>query len=98
MIRTTLSTTALVLVAAACTTMGPPPVASQGMESCTTDTISWVIGNAATPEVVERAQYESHSRDVRVVEPDQAVTLDYREDRLNLHVNKAGAIHEATCG
>lgn len=97
MIRTTLSATALILVAAACTTM-PPPMAGQGMQSCTTDTIGWVIGKAATPEVVERAQYESHSRDVRVVEPDQAVTLDYREDRLNLHVNKAGAIHEATCG
>ena len=65
---------------------------------CTTDPISWVIGQAATPEVVERAQFESRSRDVRVIEPGQAVTLDYRGDRLNLHVNQAGAIHQATCG
>ena len=97
MIRTVLSAAALVLVASACTTL-PPPMAQQPMDACTTDRIGWVIGQAATPEVVERAQYESHSRDVRVVEPGQAVTLDYRGDRLNLHVNKAGAIHQATCG
>ncbi len=98
MIRTVLSATALVFVAAACTTMPPPPVASQNMDGCTTDPIGWVIGKAASPDLVERAQFESHSREVRVIQPDQAVTLDHRGDRLNLHVNKAGAIHQATCG
>ncbi len=98
MIRPVLSAAVLVLVAAACTTMPPPPMAQQTPDSCTTDPISWVIGQAATPEVVERAQFESRSRDVRVIEPGQAVTLDYRGDRLNLHVNQAGAIHQATCG
>ncbi len=98
MIRTALSAATLVLVAAACTTMPPPPMAQQTGESCTTDTIGWVIGQAATPEVVERARFESYSRDVRVIEPGMAVTLDYRGDRLNLHVNGAGAIHQAACG
>lgn len=98
MIRSVLAASALVFVAAACTTMPPPPVASQTMDGCTTDPIGWVIGNAATPDLVERARYESNSRDVRVIGDGQAVTLDYRGDRLNLHVNKAGAIHQATCG
>ncbi len=99
MIRTVLSATAVVLAAAACTTLPPPPLAARpSMGSCDTAPISWVIGKAASPEVVERAQHESHSRDVRVIEPDHAVTMDYREDRLNLYVNKAGAIHKATCG
>ncbi|KIQ96189.1 I78 family peptidase inhibitor [Lysobacter sp. A03] len=97
MIRTPLSATALMLVAAACTTV-PPPMAQQRPDSCTTDTIGWVIGQAATPEIVERAQFESYSRAVRVIEPGMAVTLDYRGDRLNLHVNSAGAINQATCG
>lgn len=98
MIRTVLSATALVFAAAACTTMPPPPVASQSMDGCTTDPIGWVIGQAASPDVVERARYESQSRDVRVIGPGQAVTLDHRHDRLNLHVNAAGAINQATCG
>ena len=97
MIRPILAAAVLVL-AAACTTMPPPPMAQQTPDSCTTDSLGWVIGQAATPQVVQRAQGESRSRDVRVIKPDQAVTLDYRGDRLNLHVNKAGAIHQATCG
>lgn len=97
MVRTALSAAALMLIAAGCTTM-PPPGPAQPVAACDTDPVSWAIGNAASPEVVERAQFESHSRDVRVIEPGQAVTMDYRGDRLNLHVNERGAITRITCG
>lgn len=97
MVRTALSAAALMLAAAACTTT-PPLLPAESAAACDTAPVSWAIGNAASPEVVERAQFESRSRDVRVIEPGQAVTMDYRHDRLNLHVNERGAITRLTCG
>ncbi len=98
MVRIALTAAALMLVASGCTTMPPPGPAQQAAGMCDTDPVSWAIGNAASPEVVERAQWESHSRDVRVIEPGQAVTLDFRADRLNLYVNERGAITRVSCG
>lgn len=97
MVRIALPAAIIAFAAAGCTTMAsPPPQVIVG--PCTTDTISWAIGNAATAEVVERARIESNSSHVRVIEPNQAVTQDYREDRLNMHVNELGAINSLTCG
>lgn len=98
MVRIALSA-ALMLAAAGCTTMPPPAGSTQQPAGvCDADPVAWAIGNAASPEVVERAQWESHSRDVRVIEPGQAVTMDFRIERLNLYVNDRGAITRISCG
>jgi hypothetical protein len=98
MVRIALSAVALMLTVAGCTTMPPPGPAQQPVGVCDADPVAWAIGNAASPEVVERAQWESHSRDVRVIEPGQAVTMDFRAERLNLYVNERGAITRVACG
>lgn len=36
--------------------------------------------------------------DVRVIGPDTAVTMDYREDRLNFTIDASGRITRAYCG
>lgn len=97
MVRIALPAAAILFAAAGCATMAPPPP-QVVVGPCTTGTIAWAIGRAATEEVVERARIESNSSEVRVIEPDQAVTLDHRQDRLNMHVNKLGAINSLTCG
>lgn len=90
--------TVLLLSVAACTAM-PPVDAPRGPATvCVADDATSAIGHAATPEVVERARIESHSNDVRVIEPGQAVTMDYRADRLNIDVNERGAITGLRCG
>jgi hypothetical protein len=89
----------LLLSVAACTAMPPadvPPPTAGGV--CNADAVSWAIGHAATAEVAERARVESGSNDVRVIEPGQAVTMDYRGDRLNIDVNERGAITGLRCG
>ena len=89
----------LLLSVVACTAMPPadvPPPMADG--ACNADPASWAIGHAATADVVERARVDSHSNDVRVVEPGQAVTMDYRGDRLNIDVNERGAITGLRCG
>ena len=88
----------LLLSIAGCAT--PPTAATPLPEDgpCIADAARWAIGSAATPEVVERARAESHSSDVRVVEPGQPVTMDYNPERLNIDVNERGAIIGLKCG
>lgn len=42
---------------------------------------------------------ETHqAREVRILSPNSCVTLDYRGDRLNLHVNDSGVVTRANWG
>lgn len=98
MTRPILPLTILALSIAACSTVPPPGAVEQVTGSCNAEAARWAIGKAATPEVVEDARLGSQSRDVRVIEPGQAVTMDYRHDRLNIDVNERGAITGVRCG
>jgi hypothetical protein len=35
---------------------------------------------------------------VRITHPGMAVTMDYREDRLNIEIDEAGTIFRVACG
>lgn len=35
---------------------------------------------------------------VRIIHPGTAVTMDYRDDRLNIEINEAGTISRVACG
>lgn len=89
---------AMLLSMAACTAMPPAGAPPQAQGPCQAEAASWAIGHAASPEVVERARAETHSSHVRVIEPGQAVTMDYNPDRLNINVNERGAITGLKCG
>ena len=88
----------LLLSMVACTAMPPVDAPPPANGPCNADLASWAIGRAATPDVVERAQAESNSSDVRVIEPGQPVTMDYSPERLNINVNERGAIVGLKCG
>jgi hypothetical protein len=88
----------LLLSVVACTAMPPADVAPVAGGPCMAEAASWAVGHAATADTVERARVESHSNDVRVIEPGQAVTMDYSPERLNINVNERGAITGLKCG
>lgn len=73
---------------------GPPPVSGV----CNADGARGAIGMAPSPDVVERARVGSGSATVRVLGPNDAATMDFRPDRLNLITNDRGAITSARCG
>ena len=87
----------LVLAVGACATMPPPPgPPATGM--CNAQGAMGAIGRAPTADVVERARVDSGSASVRVIRPGDAVTMDFRGDRLNLSVNERDAITGVKCG
>jgi len=89
----------LLLSMGACATIPPdgpqgPPMSGQ----CNADGARWAVGRAPDNDVVERARVDSGSATVRVVRPGDAVTMDFRVDRLNLNVNARNAIDAVKCG
>lgn len=92
-----LPVTVLLLAMVACTAM-PPADAPAADGPCDATAATWAVGSAATAEVVERARLETHSSNVRVIEPGQPVTMDYSPERLNIDVNERGAITGLRCG
>ncbi|KKC27946.1 I78 family peptidase inhibitor [Sphingomonas sp. SRS2] len=48
--------------------------------------------------VAEDARAASGAKSVRVIRPGQAVTQDYRADRLNLETDDAGNVVRVSCG
>ena len=87
----------LLLSMAACATIppqGPPMAAAQ----CNAEGARWALGREPVADVVERARIESGSATVRVIRPGEAVTMDFRGDRLNLNVNARNAIDAVKCG
>lgn len=72
---------------------GSPPT----ME-CRAEPAQRYVGQKAETPVVEAAKAASGARDVRVVGPDDAVTTDFRPDRLNISVDAGRTIVAVGCG
>lgn len=57
------------------------------------------VGREATETTVAEAQTAAGATGaVRVIKPGQAVTMDFRGDRLNVEVDERNAIVRITCG
>lgn len=89
-----------VLSCAACaSTPSEPPTGTEspGAE-CRAEPAQQYVGRKADTQVVEAAKAASTARQVRVIGPDDAVTLDYRPDRLNIRVDADRTIVSIACG
>jgi hypothetical protein len=65
---------------------------------CSASPAEVLVGERYRRGVPTRAKRLSGARTVRVIWPGQAVTLDFREDRLNLRVDYRRRITAVRCG
>lgn len=56
------------------------------------------IGHGWSAGAVEGARRASGAKSVRVVRPGEAVTMDFRPDRLTVTIDEHQVISRATCG
>ncbi len=76
----------------------PRPPANAASSECGADKAARFVGRNATPDV--RAQVieaVGHNR-IRWIGPDDAVTMDYSEERLNAELDAGGKIRIFRCG
>ena len=66
--------------------------------NCDAKQTAWAKGQLADEALVERIRTETHSKGVRVIKPGMAVTMDYREDRVNIDVDDKGRVLRVRCG
>ena len=81
---------------AGCAT-APIPEPAPSMR-CDTAPAREYLGQLATDAVVQNAQQAAGANSVRVLGPNDAATMDYRGDRLNVLVDGQRLITKLTCG
>lgn len=82
------------LMLAACTTPAMPPATGQ----CNAQGAQAYVGKVATAVTVEAARKAAGAALARTIKPDQMVTMEYLEGRLNVDVDAANVITGFRCG
>lgn len=72
--------------------------ARPGTGTCNADAVQWAIGQDNNQANFDRIWKESGAGLIRPISPNQAVTLDFREDRVNIHLDAANKITRISCG
>ena len=75
---------------------GGPAIAGDG--NCRADDVAWAVGKTADQETMARVWRESGAGLVRPIAPGQAVTRDFRPDRVNIHIDDDNVITGVDCG
>ena len=74
------------------------PSSAEGYHSCRSEAVSTLRGQTASASLLEQARQASGAYQVRVVGPDDVVTMDYNSQRLTLGVDARGVVQDISCG
>lgn len=74
------------------------PVRGETGRKCSAGPAQGLVGKAATREVGTEARRLSGAATMRWIGEGDMVTMDYREDRLNLHLDAKNRVVKITCG
>jgi hypothetical protein len=66
--------------------------------TCNVDAAKSFKGQKVSDALAEQARSAAGAASVRVIRPNQPVTMDYRGDRLNVITDDADMISEVNCG
>ena len=87
----------VVLALAACASQPATDVVASG-GTCNADPAQSHVGKPASDANVQAAFKASGAKTMRSIKPGQAVTMDYREDRVNVYQDASGNIERIGCG
>ncbi|QTF93227.1 I78 family peptidase inhibitor, partial [Halomonas sp. BM-2019] len=76
----------------------PPPPRVEASGECGAGRVQDRVGREYSESLGESIRDESGAASVRVIRPGEAVTLDYRADRLNVRLDDDDIIAEIGCG
>lgn len=89
---------------AACVS-APPAAAPESATSdrpgsgrCNAEPVQWAVGQEGSQANMGRVWRESGAGLIRPIGPNQAVTMDFREDRVNVTLDGANRITKVSCG
>lgn len=99
-IRMLVLTAALPLAACAAgeAPAGSTPTPPPGEMTCKADAAQSYVGQTATPDIGGAIVKATGARTLRWGPPRSAMTMDYRQDRVNVMYDDAYKITQVTCG
>lgn len=65
---------------------------------CNARVVQYLLDSRITPGLAERAREQAGAAHLRVSQPNQAVTLDYNPQRLNIVIDEDDIIIRLNCG
>ncbi len=83
---------------AACATAPADPVVVKPSGTCRNEALPAFVGQPATPALGTQMLAASGARKLRWVARGMLVTMDYRDDRLTVHLDGANNVESARCG
>ena len=84
--------------AASASPASPTSPVADVAKRCDADKAQSAVGQAASQDVIDKAVSDSGSSTARVIKPGEAVTMDFREDRLNIEVDAGNMVTAVRCG
>jgi len=88
---------ALLPLTMACAAVPAEPEPGSG-NRCDAAPLGNLVGRAATQELGAEALRRSGARTLRWIRPGDIVTMEYREDRLNIRLDSRNNVAGFTCG
>ena len=98
MARRLIGAIALAFAVGGCMARQTPPVAAPVGDPCGAAGLGEYRGQTLTPDRLARITAAAGARAVRTIRPGDAMTMDYREDRLNVELDGDGRIVRLRCG
>ena len=86
------------LVLSACIVVPVPVPLAAGGGECRNDGLERFIGQPATQQLGAEMQRAAGARVLQWISPDTAVTMEYRVERLRVHLDRNGRVQSARCG
>jgi hypothetical protein len=77
---------------------GEDPVPEQGAGNCNAAPAQSLVGRLRSAELGAEALRLSAAATIRWIPPGTAVTMDYREDRLNIELDGRNRVTRIRCG
>lgn len=74
------------------------PAAPEVSGACDDSQAQWAIGKTVTDADVEQARTDAGAESARTIGPDQMVTMDFNDKRLNLDTDAKGVVTAVRCG
>jgi hypothetical protein len=75
-----------------------PPQVDEGEDPCGARHVQDRIGRDYDEALGESIQRESGAATLRVIRPGHAYTMEYRGDRINVHIDESDTITDIGCG
>jgi hypothetical protein len=78
--------------------IGASPPAASSSAACDAEKARWTVGERASQDLLDRARQAAGASTARFIRPNEKITFEYLDSRLNLALDDQDVVRSASCG